>query len=57
MLATCQNPLHHAKQSATNLLKTFSKREIQRTTEIIGGLNGNKIAKKINNSLNKFTPK
>ena len=57
MLATCQNPLPHAKQSATNSLKTFAKREIQRTTEIIGGLNGNKIAKKINNSLNKFTPK
>ena len=33
--------LDHAKQSATNVLKTASKRAIQKTT---GGLIGNKIA-------------
>ena len=31
MLATCQKLLDHAKQSATNMFKTASKRAIQRT--------------------------
>ena len=35
-------------------LKTFSKRGTQRTTEAIAGLNGNKIAEKINKILNRF---
>ena len=38
-------------------LKTFSKRGTQRTTEAIAGLNGNKIAEKINKILNRFTTK
>ena len=38
-------------------LKTFPKRGTQRTTEAIGGLNGNKIAEKINKILNRFTTK
>ena len=39
-----------AKQSATNTLKTTSKRAIQQTAEATGDLNGNKIADEIKNS-------
>ena len=36
-----------AKKSATNAIKTVSKRSIQKTAEATGGLIGNKIADKI----------
>ena len=39
-----QKPLDHAKKSATDALKTFSKRVIQKTAEATGDLIGNKIA-------------
>ena len=39
-----QNILDHAKQSATDELKTTPKRVIQKTAEVTGGLIGNKIA-------------
>ena len=39
--------LNYAKLSATDALKTASKRAIQKTTEVIGDLIGNKIAGKI----------
>ena len=39
-----------AKQSATDTLKTTSKRAIQQTAEATGDLNGNKIADEIKNS-------
>ena len=42
MLATCQKLLDHAKQSATNMFKTASKRAIQRTEEATGDLIGRK---------------
>ena len=42
-----QKPLDHAKQSATDALKTSSKRVIQKTAEATGDLIGNKIASKI----------
>ena len=42
-----QRLLDHAKQSATNALKTSSKIVIQDTTEATGDLSGNKIANKI----------
>ena len=41
-LATCQKLLDHAKQSATNMFKTASKRAIQRTEEATGDLIGRK---------------
>ena len=34
---------HHAKKSATDALKTFSKRIIQEIAEATGDLNGNKV--------------
>ena len=37
----------HAKQSATNVFKTASKRAIQKTAEATGDLIGNKIAHRI----------
>ena len=40
------NILAHAKQSATNALKTGSKRTIQKTSEATGDFIGNKIADK-----------
>ena len=39
--------IDHAKPSATDVLKTSSKRFIQKTTEATGDLIGNKIAGKI----------
>ena len=42
-----QRLLDHAKQSATNALKTSSKIVIQDTTEATGDLSGNKIANEI----------
>ena len=42
-----QKLLDHAKQSATDALKTSSKRVIQKTTEATSDLIGNKIADKI----------
>ena len=38
MLAVQQNPLDHAKQSATDELKTTSKSLIQKTAEATGDL-------------------
>ena len=46
-LAMCQKLLHHAKQSPTDVIKTSSKRVIQKTVEATGDLNGNKIANRI----------
>ena len=42
-----QNLLDHAKQSGTDSFKITSKRVIQKTTEAIGNLIGNKIADRI----------
>ena len=42
-----QKLLDHAKQSATDALKTFSKTVIQKTAEATSDLIGNKIAEKI----------
>ena len=47
MLATRQKLLDHAKQSATDALKTSSKRTNQKTAEASGDLIGNKTANKI----------
>ena len=41
-----QKSLDHAKQSATDALKTTSKRVIQKTSETACDLIGNKIAKR-----------
>ena len=43
----CQKILDHAKQSATDALKTIPKRVIQKTAEATGDLIGNKIFNKI----------
>ena len=42
-----QKPLDHAKQSATDALKTSSKRVIKKTAEATGDLIGNKNADRI----------
>ena len=42
-----QNFLDHAKQSATDAIKTASKRVIQKTAEAAGDLTASKIADKI----------
>ena len=42
-----QKLLDHAKQSATDLFKTASKKAIQKTAEATGDLIGNKTAVKI----------
>ena len=47
MLTMRQKLLDHAKQSATDALKTSSKRVIQKTAEATGDLIGNKIANEI----------
>ena len=44
-----QKLLDHAKQSATDALKTASKIQIHKTAEATGNLIGNKIADKIIN--------
>ena len=54
MLAMHQKLLDHAKKSATDAIKTSSKRVIQKTAEATGDLIGNKIAIKIT-SFKKFT--
>lgn len=45
-----------AKQSATDTLKTTSKRAIQQTAEATGDLNGNKIDDEIKNSESQSNP-
>ena len=47
MLSMRKKFLDHAKKSATEALKTSSKRVIQKTREATGDLIGNKIANKI----------
>ena len=47
MLYVRQKLLDHAKQSATDPLKTSSKRVIRKTAEATGDLIGNKIANRI----------
>ena len=47
VLAMHQKILDHAKQSATDVLKTASKSATQKTAEATGDLFGNKIANKI----------
>ena len=47
MLANPQILHDHAKQAATDPIKTSSKRVIQKTAEATGDLIGNKIANKI----------
>ena len=42
-----QKYLDHAKPSATDALKTVSKREIQKTADATGDLIGNKLQKKL----------
>ena len=42
-----QKPIDHAKQSATDVFKTASKRAIQKRAEAISDLIGNEIAYKI----------
>ena len=44
-----QKLLDSAKKSATNVIKTTSKRAIQKTAKTTGDLIGNKIADKITN--------
>ena len=52
-----QKILDHAKQSATDALKTSSKRAVQETAEATSDLFGNKIAVKIIRVLNFFSKK
>ena len=52
-----QKPLDHTKQSATDALKTTSKRAIQKTAEAAGDLIGNKIPNRITKVSKKFTTK
>ena len=47
----------HAKQSATDALKTSSKSFIQKIVEATGDLIGNKIAKKITKTQKEFISK
>ena len=47
MASIRQKLLYHAKKSATHVLKTSSKRLIQKTAEKTGDLIGNKIANRI----------
>ena len=42
-----QKPFDHAKQSATDTLKTTSKWSIEKPAEATGGFIGNKIANRI----------
>ena len=48
-----QKLVHTAKKSATNAIKTTSKRAIQKTAEATGDLVGNKIADKITSASKK----
>ena len=56
-LAMRQKLLDHAKQSATDAIKTFSKRFIQKTTKATGDLIGNKIANEVAKSYNETITK
>ena len=47
-----QKPLDHTKKSATDALKTASKRVVQKAAEVTSDLTGNKIADKITKVLN-----
>ena len=47
VIAKYQKPFYHGKQSATEALKTSSKRAVQETAEVTGDLIVNKIADKI----------
>ena len=47
MLATRQRLLNHPKQSPSDVLKTISKRGIEKSTEGSGDLISNKIADRI----------
>ena len=49
----CQNLIDSAEKSATDVIKTASKRAIQKTAEITGDLIGNKIADKITSASKK----
>ena len=51
-----QKRLDHAKQSATDAFKTFSKRVIQKRVEATGDLIGNRFADKITRA-SKTSPK
>ena len=48
-------PFDHATQSATDALKTASKREIKKIAEATGDMIGNKIAAKLQKNLKTFT--
>ena len=50
-----QKHFDHAKKSTTNALETTSKRVTQKTAEATSDLTGNKILKKPQKSLKKFT--
>ena len=52
MLAVCQKRLDHAKQSATDALKTSLKRVVQKIAEATGDLICNKIANTVTKSHN-----
>ena len=52
-----QKLLDSAKKSTTDVIKTASKRAIQKTAEATGGLIGNKIADKITSVSNKKSTK
>ena len=49
--------LNNLQQCHLKLFQKEQLKETQRTTEAIAGLNGNKIAEKINKILNRFTTK
>ena len=51
MLVMYQRHLDRAKKSATDALKTSSKRVIEKTTEAIGDFIGIKIANRITNKI------
>ena len=57
MLATYQNRLDHAKQAATDVLKTATNWVIPKTEEVTGDLIGNKITNKITKAQKKSTRK
>ena len=46
MLPKCQKRLDHAKESATDSLKTVSEKAVLKTEDATGDLIGNKIADK-----------
>ena len=51
MLVMYQRHLDRAKKSATDALKTSSKRVIEKTTEVTGDFIGIKIANRITNKI------